>query len=437
MDVHQKYELIELLPGEGPKSFRARQSSMARDVTVHVLVGGQTPENQGLLARLRALPPNSLARMVEVGTNNDGTQYVVIFAPPFQHLMEWLKDQEAAAIEAQRLTRAGAWKIPAPSQPAAAPPPVPPVAPGRPSPFADMFEAPQAMPTGQMMSSGAQQSPAPPVASEPGEFTRLFQTAAVPAAPPAAPAPPAVANIPQASLAPAAEPKPQPPATPPASPLDSPPLPPPVAAQPVPPPVASEPGEFTRLFQTAAVPAAAPAASTPPAIANIPQAPLAPAAEPKPQPPVRPPASPPASPPLPPPVAVQPVPPPVASEPGEFTRLFQASTVPAAAPAAPALPAAGIIPQPPLAPAAEPKPQPPVVLPASPPAPPPPSLAPTPVAPAPAPSLAPPPVAATPAPPPAATAPVGPGRVPHILSLRQAPPRSESPSRHPRSFGSR
>ena len=83
MEFHQKYELIEPLPGEGPKSFRARQSALGRDVTVHFLVGGQTQENQWLLARLRALPPNSLARMIEVGINSEGTQYVVTVAPPF------------------------------------------------------------------------------------------------------------------------------------------------------------------------------------------------------------------------------------------------------------------------------------------------------------------------------------------------------------------
>ena len=68
MDFEQKYELIEPLPGEGPRSFRARQKGLGRDVTVHFLVGGQTPENQALLARLRTLPPNSLARLIEVGT---------------------------------------------------------------------------------------------------------------------------------------------------------------------------------------------------------------------------------------------------------------------------------------------------------------------------------------------------------------------------------
>ncbi len=109
MDVYQKYELLEPLPGEGPKSFRARQKGPGTPVTVHFLVGGQSPDNQILLARLRSLPPSSLARMVEAGNDNQGTLYLVTVAPPFQHLVEWLENQEqAAAMEAQKLSRAGA-----------------------------------------------------------------------------------------------------------------------------------------------------------------------------------------------------------------------------------------------------------------------------------------------------------------------------------------
>ena len=278
MDVHQKYELIEPLPGEGPKSFRARQSGFGRDVTVHFLVGGQTPENQALLARLRALPPNAMARLIEVGNSADGTQFVVTFAPPFQHLLEWLKDQESAAVNTAKFSRVGAWKVPSMSSPAPIPAPAPPVEPVQPGTFEDMFRTPEPTPTGQMMAPlGAQPQPAPavaalptpsPVASEPGEFTRLFQTSPVPAAAPARAAPPAIAHLPQASLAPV-EAKPQPPAAVPAAP----PIPPTVAAAPATAPVASEQGEFTRLFHTPVVPTAAPASSAPPAIAGIPLAP--------------------------------------------------------------------------------------------------------------------------------------------------------------------
>jgi len=97
MDVYQKYELMEPLQGVGPKSFRARLKGQGTAVTVHFLVGGLSPANQALLARLRALPPNSLARMLEAGNDSQGTLYVVTVAPPLLHLVDWLNGQEEAA----------------------------------------------------------------------------------------------------------------------------------------------------------------------------------------------------------------------------------------------------------------------------------------------------------------------------------------------------
>ena len=112
MDLKQKYELIEPLPGEGPQSYRARQTSTAREVTVHVLTGGKTASNEAFLARLRALPPHSLARLVEVG-EYQGNQFVVTMAPPFLHLSQWIEEQERQAAESERrFSRAGAWKAP-------------------------------------------------------------------------------------------------------------------------------------------------------------------------------------------------------------------------------------------------------------------------------------------------------------------------------------
>src|SRR5215471_3875454 len=96
MGFFQKYELLEPVPGEGPKSFRARQTATGRDVVVHLMVGGRTPQNDALLARLRALPHQSFSKLVEVG-DNDGTPFVAIVAPPFQNLNDWLIAQERPA----------------------------------------------------------------------------------------------------------------------------------------------------------------------------------------------------------------------------------------------------------------------------------------------------------------------------------------------------
>jgi hypothetical protein len=96
MDFYQKYELIDPLPGEGTRSFRARQIVTGREVAVHLLVSGKTGENDTLLSRLRALPERSLRKLIEVG-DNDGTVFVATEAPPFLHLADWLAEQERAA----------------------------------------------------------------------------------------------------------------------------------------------------------------------------------------------------------------------------------------------------------------------------------------------------------------------------------------------------
>src|SRR5580692_8816381 len=122
MDFYRRYELIDPLPGQGTKSFRGRQVATAREVTVHLLVGGRIPENEQLLARLRAMPAQSFSKLIEVG-DNDGTPYVVTIAPPYQHLGEWLGDQEkAAAQNAQRITHGGSWRSPGSAPESAAPP---------------------------------------------------------------------------------------------------------------------------------------------------------------------------------------------------------------------------------------------------------------------------------------------------------------------------
>jgi hypothetical protein len=287
MEFYSKYELIDPLPGEGTRSFRARQVRTGREVTVHLLPGGGNPESEALLARLRALPPRSMSKLIEVG-DNEGTTYVATDAPPFLHLAEWLGEQERAAREdASRYTRAGSWKIPvqppasAPAPPAPVPAPVVPPAPvAEPGEFTRMFQQGAPLATGQ---TPAAPTPAvPPIAAPNAE--QLAATVEMPAM--------RKAFLEAVEAPPAREANVTPPATP------------PVAA----PPVAAPPpaGEFTRLFQ-------APGA---PAVTG--QMPVAPA---------------------PPPPAQAPSP----AGPGEFTRLFQSPLPhapaqgdwPAQAPAAP------------------------------------------------------------------------------------------------------
>src|SRR5450759_1227090 len=145
MEFLQKYQLIELLPGEGVRSYRARQTNTGRDVTVHLLLGGKTPENEAFLLRLRGLQPQSMAQLIEVG-EHQGATFVVTVAPPYQRLDEWLAEQDRAAAVAREFGKAGFWKRP---------------------------EA------GSLTRRQPVKSPEPPVvaapAPEPGEFTKQFQ----------------------------------------------------------------------------------------------------------------------------------------------------------------------------------------------------------------------------------------------------------------------
>ena len=97
MDFTKKYKLIELLAGGGVQSYRALQTNTGRDVAVHLLMGGKPPENEALLVRLRAMPPQSMAKLIEVG-EHQGNTFVVTMAPPYQRLEEWLADQDRAAV---------------------------------------------------------------------------------------------------------------------------------------------------------------------------------------------------------------------------------------------------------------------------------------------------------------------------------------------------
>src|SRR5450756_2138853 len=152
MDLTQKYHLIELLPGEGVQSYCARQTNTGREVTVHLLVGGKTPENEATLVRLRAMQPQSMAKLIEVG-EQQGTTFVVTVAPPFQRLDAWLAEQDRVAAVAKEFGKATVWKRPAVGSLVPPAPPPPPV------------------------------RPAATPSTEPGEFTRMFQS------PVAAPAP--------------------------------------------------------------------------------------------------------------------------------------------------------------------------------------------------------------------------------------------------------
>jgi hypothetical protein len=217
MDFDRKYELLEALPGKGVKSFRGRQAATGRSVCVHLLPGGHSPTNDALLARIRALRPESLMQLIEVG-QHDGAIFVVTDAPPYEHLLEWLQEQERAAAERRKLSRGGAWKIPvAPPQLPDAPAPVPTTSAGS-DQATRKFESSAESDLGGVAaasSTGARRQ-MPAIAETPEATTRQMPAAAMPSSTEATRQIPATSKTPSIAEAPTREipvpPIPSPPA---------------------------------------------------------------------------------------------------------------------------------------------------------------------------------------------------------------------------------
>jgi hypothetical protein len=261
LEKQQVMEALEFLGGKynkpeqvvpGPvQTFRAHNAATGRPVYIHrVSMGEEQQTQQAALLRLLMTAlfrsPSAHRLVLDFG-EEQGYWYVVTECEPQCLLLrEWLQFE---------IDNAGA-------APAAPPPPV--------------AKAPEVKP------------PSPPPSNGPGEFTRMFQ--AIPAAHPA-PQPPA----------------PQPPAGQPR------------ATPPGEGPARSEPGEFTRFFREG-LPGSAPKPSPAPAPPRAQERPSNPdlrrAGVQRPSTPV-------------PPITPRP------TESGEFTRLFKAHQSPSPAPAAP------------------------------------------------------------------------------------------------------
>src|SRR5271157_1587044 len=254
MDFYQKYELMNLLKDEGVKVLNARERATGRQITVFLFVGEQARLHADLLERLRARQRPEGAGLLEVGDHH-GTPYVAT-EPVVGGLAE-LKQKAAAPTAAgpgagkapDAFTRVGVWHVavatPSGARGDSPATPPPPAAKAEPGEFTRMFQtAPPAQSMGEAAPPAEPVSgvppPAPPVQAAPGEFTGMFQTGA-PVQPMGEAGPPAAR---------------------PASGVPPPALPTPAA-----------PGEFTRMFQAAppaqpmgeaAPPAARPASGVPP-----------------------------------------------------------------------------------------------------------------------------------------------------------------------------
>ncbi len=179
------FELIEEIPGEGARSFRA-QTLSGRAVTVHVLPGPWAPAHEPFKARLRALSVDALAQLIEVG-EHEGFAYLITVAPPHLALMDWMKQHEAPPPpkDPDRFSRAGAWKVPE-SLASRSGPPLSDATRTMQSPSVGQEAGPGGTASGAFTAMfGGKQEPAAP--AEPGAFTKMFQTGEQAAQPPAPP----------------------------------------------------------------------------------------------------------------------------------------------------------------------------------------------------------------------------------------------------------
>jgi hypothetical protein len=136
MIFHDKYELLALRGGDREIALPGKELSSGRAVLVHLLAEGYTPENRTVLATIDQLPAEYQLRVLDKG-DHDGIPYVVTeVLPPNLNLREWVAAAMAAPRPATNPGRSGVWRIPADT------------------------DAPRRSAT---------------PATEPGEFTRLFQ----------------------------------------------------------------------------------------------------------------------------------------------------------------------------------------------------------------------------------------------------------------------
>ncbi len=291
MNIEKQFQLLGLLRDDGIRTFRAKEIASGRDLQIHIF-HSEASENRLLFERLRALPLNARHELLELGYE-DKTPYVVTDPLPretgarawFGRLLRPVV--ESAAGDASNFSKVGVWKtaVELPKVDLRGPA-------SEPGEFTKMFQGtphPQAAP------------------AEPGEFTRMFQPSAVPAQRPATPPPsPEPLGAEPGEFTRMFQPPP--------APVQSTAVPTPAAAPPVP----AEPGEFTRMFQPPATPGHGIAPPVPSSVTFQPRA-----AEPVEVTrlfPAQPPAETRAAGAAPPPQA--------AAEAGEFTRFFQSPMQP-------------------------------------------------------------------------------------------------------------
>src|SRR5271166_3917459 len=115
MIFHEKYELLALRGGDHEIALPGREISSGRDVLVHLLAAGYTPENLELLAAIDKLPAEHQRRVLDKG-DHEGIPYVVTeVLPGTLKLREWLaaaKSEVPSPAPAKSSGHRGVWRIP-------------------------------------------------------------------------------------------------------------------------------------------------------------------------------------------------------------------------------------------------------------------------------------------------------------------------------------
>jgi hypothetical protein len=173
MLFHERYELLALRGGNKELALPGREITTGRAVLVHLMAAGYTPENQELLQSIDHMSAEDRKLILESG-DHEGIPYVVTeMLPRDQALREWVAASlttPSPPVTTERLSQGGVWKVPIAREanPRSAPPaaPPPPAAGSEPGEFTRLFQSAQSPASGDR------------AAAEPGEFTRLFRSAA-------------------------------------------------------------------------------------------------------------------------------------------------------------------------------------------------------------------------------------------------------------------
>lgn len=162
MSFYQKYDLERLIADGDAKTFRAKENATGQQVLLHLFNPGGEPILAAIKAKLGGAPGKPAWPLLEIGDFAGSPYAVTDVIEPFTTLRDWVATVSAGPLAGAPMP-AAAQPVPTPVQES-----VRPVA----SPNA-RAQAPLNL--DEQFSKRSEATPAPKIAQEPGEFTRLFE----------------------------------------------------------------------------------------------------------------------------------------------------------------------------------------------------------------------------------------------------------------------